>query len=349
MNAFSKPHFSYLRKLLRSSAVLSAVSVMTVPSAAEFDYIDAENRDPAAPYEAIPKIRPTDRIGWSADGNNNDPDDWAASPVALAIFAAVGWHDQFTHFSYNNRLDKFHTVKKAENNESVLVGARYFGFDTKLFFDLWKPAIESDELPGHAAKGVYPEYDAAVENAVEQILASDADSKFFWIQAGPFEFAYRVLKEAVGNRGATPENLENTILVSHSAINEQADKWTEADAISGEERPSAGAKACVEDFGVGFFFTGAQGRERFGGKDNYEAWGFVEWMKTSDCAAYSWMHSRFVRMSEFFRSENAKNRNRGGLDASDAGMAYTLAMGDHDGNLADFSELVRDYCVAESP
>jgi hypothetical protein len=26
------------------------------------------------------------RIAWSTDGNFNDEDDWAASPVALAIF-----------------------------------------------------------------------------------------------------------------------------------------------------------------------------------------------------------------------------------------------------------------------
>jgi hypothetical protein len=30
------------------------------------------------------------RIAYSADGNHNDPDDWAASPVALAIFAQGG-------------------------------------------------------------------------------------------------------------------------------------------------------------------------------------------------------------------------------------------------------------------
>ena len=34
------------------------------------------------------------RIGYSADGNHNDPDDWAASPVALAIFAECGLRDR---------------------------------------------------------------------------------------------------------------------------------------------------------------------------------------------------------------------------------------------------------------
>ena len=39
----------------------------------------------AAPYEGKTF---KGRIAYSADGNHNDPDDWIASPVALAIFAA---------------------------------------------------------------------------------------------------------------------------------------------------------------------------------------------------------------------------------------------------------------------
>jgi hypothetical protein len=45
------------------------------------------------------------RIAWSADGNYNDEDDWAASPLALAIFAAVGVKDQVVHFDYNSIMN----------------------------------------------------------------------------------------------------------------------------------------------------------------------------------------------------------------------------------------------------
>jgi hypothetical protein len=41
------------------------------------------------------------RIAYSADGNFNDPDDWAASPVALAILAECGVKDRLVHFDYN--------------------------------------------------------------------------------------------------------------------------------------------------------------------------------------------------------------------------------------------------------
>ena len=44
------------------------------------------------------------RIAWSSDGNFNDEDDWAASPVALAIFAQFGVKAKLAHFDYNSIL-----------------------------------------------------------------------------------------------------------------------------------------------------------------------------------------------------------------------------------------------------
>jgi hypothetical protein len=41
------------------------------------------------------------RIAYSADGNHNDPDDWIASPVTLAILAEAGLKDRLVHFNYN--------------------------------------------------------------------------------------------------------------------------------------------------------------------------------------------------------------------------------------------------------
>jgi hypothetical protein len=44
------------------------------------------------------------RIAYSADGNYNDEDDWASSPVALALMAEFGVKDRLVHFHYNNIL-----------------------------------------------------------------------------------------------------------------------------------------------------------------------------------------------------------------------------------------------------
>ena len=46
------------------------------------------------------------RLAYSTDGNYNDEDDWGASPVALAIFAACGVKDKLVHFDYNCILPK---------------------------------------------------------------------------------------------------------------------------------------------------------------------------------------------------------------------------------------------------
>ena len=76
-----------------------------------------------------------DRIGWSSDGNLNDEDDWAATALALAIFAKMEWQDKLVHFDYNNRLDRSHEWKEIENYESTIGGAQRFGFNQEFFFD----------------------------------------------------------------------------------------------------------------------------------------------------------------------------------------------------------------------
>ena len=49
------------------------------------------------------------RIAYSCDGNHNDPDDWIASPVSLAIFAETGLRDRVVHFDYNSILPLTHS------------------------------------------------------------------------------------------------------------------------------------------------------------------------------------------------------------------------------------------------
>jgi len=115
--------------------------------------------------------------------------------------------------------------------------------------------------------------------------------------------------------GATAENLRNTILVSHSGINEDPEKWGEAkDPITQSPRPATGAKRCVNDFAektgakVGFLFTGSQAATRFGGKDpNPNLWAMVDWMPASRCENYRWMHQRFLLTADFY--QHARDRD----------------------------------------
>ncbi len=253
---------------------------------------------------AAPIPGENDRIGWSADGNLADEDDWAATALALAVFAKMEWQDKLVHFDYNNRLDRSHEWKEAENYESVIGGARRFRFNEDVFFD------DQREL------------EAAIEHAKEEINKSHEGSKFWYVQAGPFEVAYQALLRA------DPEKRQYCILVSHAPINEKAGKWKLEDGL-----PSHGKDDCVA-LGAGYFFTTVQGKDRFGGR-SFKRWDLVEWMKNSRCEEYQWVHSRFL--------ETAKHKD-GGLDASDGGMAFVLATGDLDGN---FSPKLRNFLGTE--
>src|ERR687898_311106 len=78
------------------------------------------------------------RIAYSADGNHNDQDDWAASPVALAILAECGLRDRLVHFDYNCILPKTDPEWEKIHAESVLGTAERYRYDRKLFHDCRK-------------------------------------------------------------------------------------------------------------------------------------------------------------------------------------------------------------------
>src|SRR6188474_1857675 len=75
------------------------------------------------------------RIAYSADGNHNDPDDWIASPVALAIFAEAGLRDRLVHFDYNSILPLTNPEWEKIHAASVLGAVERYGFDQSCFFD----------------------------------------------------------------------------------------------------------------------------------------------------------------------------------------------------------------------
>ena len=247
------------------------------------------------PCLATPFPGSNDRIGWSADGNMNDPDDWGATAMALAIFAKAGWQDKVVHIDYNNWLPGNNPVKSAEQAASVIEGARQFGFEKTRIHD------NQTDLEG------------AIESVVREINRSSRDNLFWYVQAGPFEVAYRALMRA------DPEKRKFCILVSHSEMNERANKWTN----------QHGKNDCVA-LGATYFFTTGQGKDKFGGGNFYE-WHLVDWMKESPCPGYRWVHSRFTKVAE---------HKDGVLDASDGGMAYALVTGDFEGN---FNPKLREF------
>jgi hypothetical protein len=136
------------------------------------------------------------RIAFSADGNHNDPDDWAASPVALAIFAQAGFKDRVVHFHYNCILPENDPEWAKIHAESVLGAAERYGYDLALFHDCQK------------------DLDGAVEAIARAINASSADDPLYFIVAGPMEVPL------LGIKKADPAKRQFVYCISHSQWND---------------------------------------------------------------------------------------------------------------------------------
>jgi predicted amidohydrolase len=136
------------------------------------------------------------RIAYSADGNHNDPDDWAASPVALAIFAEAGLKDRLVHFDYNCILPQTNPEWEKIHAQSVLGAASRHGYEPALFFDCRK------DLEG------------AVGSLAKEIDASSAENPLYFIVAGPMEVPYLAIQRS------QPEKRRFAYCISHSRWND---------------------------------------------------------------------------------------------------------------------------------
>jgi hypothetical protein len=136
------------------------------------------------------------RIAFSTDGNHNDPDDWIASPMALAILAEMGVKDRLVHFDYNCILPLTDPQWEKTHAESVLGAVERYGYDRALFHDCRK------------------DRDAAIASIARAIDASSADDPLYFIIAGPMEIPY------LGIQRSRPEKRQFVYCISHSRWND---------------------------------------------------------------------------------------------------------------------------------
>ncbi|MFC2115071.1 Ig-like domain-containing protein [Bacteroidota bacterium] len=235
-------------------------------------------------------VGPNDRVAYTADGNVNDPDDWSATPLSLAMWADVGFQNRMVHFDYHSRLFVSKANKEAENYESTIGAATRFGFDLSKFFN------DQTELS------------ASVANLTKEINASSADSRLWVCMAGPFEVLYRALL------AAEEDKRQYCMMVTHSWVNEEPDKWdgchgrTDCEALGAIYHPVRTGNGCTNAFGASGCST----------------WEQVDWLKDSPDEDFQWLYSRLRATWE--------DGNK--LDASDCTMVYYLAYSDEDGNFA---------------
>jgi len=204
------------------------------------------------------------RIAYSCDGNHNDPDDWAASPVTLAILAEAGLRDRLVHFEYNCILPLTNPEWEKTHAESVLGTAERYGFDTSRFFDCRK------------------DLDGAVAGVVKAINDSTAEDPLYFIIAGPMEVPY------LGIQKSDPAKRQFVCCVSHSRWNDGfASKYT-----------FTFTKRSVIDQDVHWVQIRDQNRllscSRYGWPSSPEEFEPYFWMRDSSDAKVRWLWERMA-------------------------------------------------------
>ncbi|MFI3282602.1 MAG: hypothetical protein SNG10_03640 [Rikenellaceae bacterium] len=143
------------------------------------------------------------RIAISSDGNEHDHDDWAATPMSLALLAARELQDKLALYTFsdhvwgsNQEMPLVQGMTAYEHmRESALGGAKHFGYDSTRFIC----AVDNAEIAYNAMR--------------DQINMSSEDNPLIIIAAGPMQ----VVGEAM-NRSRV-ECRKYVTVVSHSGWN----------------------------------------------------------------------------------------------------------------------------------
>ncbi len=202
------------------------------------------------------------RIAYSADGNYNDEDDWAASAFALAIFAECGVKDKLVHFDYNCILPKTDPAWEDTHTTSVLGAAERYGYSKSVFHDCQK------------------DLDGAVKSITKAINESSADNPLYYILAGPMEVPW------MGIRASDPDKRKFVYCISHNRWN---DGYSSADLVNHNKRH-------VIPLGITWIQITDQNQllstSRYGRAANPEEWRPWEWMNESDDPKVHFLPSR---------------------------------------------------------
>jgi hypothetical protein len=136
------------------------------------------------------------RIAYSADGNFNDPDDWAASPMVLAILAECGIKERLVHFDYNCIMNGNDPKWEATHAANLLGAADRYGFDRARFHDCQK------------------NLESALSSLARAINDSTANDPLYFIVAGPMEVPL------LGIQRSDPAKRKHVYCISHSRWND---------------------------------------------------------------------------------------------------------------------------------
>ncbi len=254
------------------------------------------------------------RIAISSDGNEHDYDDWAATPLSLALLAASGLQDNLVLYTFSDHVwgsNQDHPTSPSGLNsyehmrESALGGQKWFGFQNSKFI-------------------------CAVDNAIvaynalrDEINKSSEENPLFIVAAGPMQ----VVGEAISR--AQMEKRQFVTVISHSEWNnrhsDQHSKqewdvhtgWTFLEIKDNFSTAEGGNLKCVQILdqnGGADYLSFNTAKEKF------------DWIKNSPArsnsnykpGAWDWLYSRIETCT--------KNKGQN-FDPSDAGMIVFMLTG----------------------
>lgn len=252
------------------------------------------------------------RIAISSDGNEHDHDDWAATPLSLALLSAANLQDKLVIYTYSDHVwgsNQDHPTSKsgltayAQMRESALGGQKWFGFDTTKFIC----AVDNAEV-------AYTELSKVINE-------STAEDPLIIIAAGPMQ----VVGEAI-NRSDVSKR-QYVTLISHSGWNDNHSNkphkqfwdthtgWTFKEIKSKFSSSEGGHLKTIK-------IASQNGGKDYDGLKAPKA--KFDWMKTSESrnnkayksGAWDWLYSRMETCVK-----------KGSFDASDAGMVLYILTG----------------------
>ncbi|MDO6736895.1 hypothetical protein [Wenyingzhuangia sp. 2_MG-2023] len=257
------------------------------------------------------------RIACSADGNAQpdleytgkynyaDPDDWGATPAALAMLAKKKLQHKLVHFSYNNFMPSPpHTTVRNYMKEGVEGSIARWNFDKNVFFDV---GLHQQKALKHLAK---------------ELEKSNKENPLFFVNMGPSEFLYQAIEMVINN--GKEKSLSHVYILSHSNYNDHHLRRPNHHTID----------QVIELSGHRLNFKRIKDQNKkeipnqgWSSNHNWRPW---DWLKNHPNPDIAWIWKCMRKHKE----DRA--------DISDAGMIYYLLTNDEDGNPSKFQKILGD-------
>ena len=256
------------------------------------------------------------RIAISSDGNEHDEDDWAATPLTLALLAANRLKDALVVYIFSDHIwgsNKEKPGAAEQMRESAFIGAKTFGFKKTKFIE----AVTAQNF--------------AIIELATQINKSSAKNPLTIIAAGPMEIVGTAINEADSTK------LKYVRLISHSTLNdEHSVKTYEWESHSGWTCQKI--KTEFEKHGLQLDHIADQngGKDYQGLRANKSKYDWIKDSRARDKSPYAkgswdWLYSRL---------EAAQKGEE--FDPSDSGMIIYLLTGKEKTDPEDVREMMEN-------